>query len=213
MVVETDDETEIMNRLITDDVSTNGGFYLAEVTGEHPKYGLDRAFVTDKRSPYHVDAADLIIGTVYELKAEDSGVRVYFQWNGLDDGSPDMTVLDEGDNVDTDAILEVVNGADAESMSVRQRAHEMVDDADTDELETLLEMFEDSDFDGSSGDPGEIATVDLSDVPTDVRKNIQLYKRSFSAAFNRHTGDSPSAGLLAIAIDAGAVAERNRGDN
>jgi hypothetical protein len=212
MVVETRGCENLVAQTINSEISTNATFYVAHIDGEDRKYGLSRTFVTEKQSPYSLRPGQLMEGEVYEIKADDTGERFYFEWGGMDGDTPNVTVIDEGDNVDNDAILEVVESdTDAKSTQVRQRAHNLIDDTtDTDALEVLVDMLESAD---SSRDPGELATVDLANVPDDVRKATMLRQRTFAAAFEKQTGQAPGAHLLAAVRDGAVLAERKERQN
>lgn len=209
MVVETTNPTELLDQLFTDGVSTNATFYVAHITGDHPKYGLDRDFVTSQDSPYTLSPGDFTDGEVYEVKADDTNLRVYFQWSAADPGDPQGThsieVLDEGDRVDSDMILDVVQGD--ESASVRADVHRMVDDASEETLELIRAML---DGDTDSLDSGEAARVDLSAVPPHVRKNAKLSEQCFAAAFEKQTGLKPGVHLRAASLDASVLYQRRQ---
>lgn len=206
-----------LGQLLDDEISTNQTFYVAEITGEHDKYGLDREFVTSKRSPYSLVPGDFDEGTVYELKDDREDFRGYFTAEYPDDEPLGdkvpfrVSLVDEGDNVDQDAILDIVGGeADGRMAAVRNRVRTLVDDAtDPEALEAMATMLEDAD---DTRDPGEVATVDLTAVPTDVHQNAQLFGRCFSAAFERQTGQTAGVHLQAAALDAAVLAERKKRD-
>lgn len=201
--------------LLTDEVNRNETFYVAEIVGEHPKYGLDREFVTSQNSPYCLKPADFEEGAVYELKDERTNVRTYFTIVYPDDGPLgddvpfEVHVVDRGDDVDEDEILEIVDGeADGEMAAVRAQVHDLVDEAtDPEALEAMAAMLEEG---SDARDPGAVATVDLTTVPTSVRQNAQLFSKCFAAAFEKQTDHDAGIHLQAAALDAGVLYEQKR---
>lgn len=204
-----------LKRLLTGDVSTNKTFYVGRITGDHPKYGLDREFITSKQSPYSLQAADFEEGEVYEIKDDREALRAYFSVEYPDDEPLGddvpfhVTVVDQGDSVDEDAILDIVEGeTDGRMAGVRNRVHTLVDEAaDPEALEAMATMLENTD---DVRDPGELTHADLSQVPTAVRDDAQLFAKCFSAAFEKHTGQSAGVHHQAAALDGAVLAKRKK---
>lgn len=221
---------ETVEELLNDEVSTNAGFYLARVAGEHPKYGVDREWVTAKNSPYSLDPiSDVHAGEVYELKdgRDDKNVRAAFVLDGIEGASGadtvavEVTVIDaapvdggaQDTGLDNDEVLAVFESDDAsdaaQARDTRQRAHDLVDAADPDDLAALVDVLDNA-ADRATEDPSDLARTDLASVPDSVRQDAQLYHSSFATAVEKHTGVEPSTQLRAAAIDAAVLAQKQK---
>lgn len=210
---------------ITNEVSRRQTFYVAEIAGEHYKYDLDRDFVTSKNSPYSLSTDDFEVGAVYEIKDDREGLRAYFQVDAVDADATlpiDLTVIAADPNPDTDAVLDVVAGdrsaADVDggtdggttpAASLDGRAADIAQqlaDADEETIDRVMALL-DAEENGETA--ADHTRVSLSNVPAGVRQKAKTHRSAFSAAFEKHTGESASPLLEAVASDAAILALRS----
>lgn len=102
-----------IGKLVNGEINRNKTFYVAEITGEDPQYGLKRDFLHDKRSPYSLDRGHFEDGRVYEIKDDREDLRCWFQITGRTPDKPypfQIITLDRGDSCDENFVLDHVPG-------------------------------------------------------------------------------------------------------
>jgi len=140
-------------------IAQNGGakdnfsktFYVAEITGEHDKYGLARDFVSKKiDSSYSgktgtkaVDVEDLTVGACYEIRGDFHGNK-HRRLVRLDDidHRDDGVVLETTRLDDEAAVLDELGNGATEKKELRASIQDDLSDMDIDGLEAVRDAVD-----------------------------------------------------------------------
>jgi hypothetical protein len=152
-------------------IAQNGGakdnfsktFYVAEITGEHDKYGLARDFISTKiDSSYSgstgtkaVDVEDLTVGACYEVRGDSHGNK-HQRFVRLDDieHTDDGVVLETTRLNGEDAVLDELGNGATRKKELRASIQDDLSDLDVDDLEAVRDAVDDvlDDADGDGDD-------------------------------------------------------------
>jgi len=189
----------------------DGSAYVAEVVGEHPKYGIDRDFLSEKHDGgarslpvQRIDIHDVV--EVQHCDADPERTYQYIDGMTVEDGhlvDIETTVLDGQD--------EAIKALDWTGSGERQQLMDEIENQlgalDTGELRTVARQMG---SEGDAGDPAEKATVHPADLPDDVRREVTRMRKAFRTAYQDHLGVAPDEDTRAALIDAALLVEKQR---
>lgn len=141
-------------------IAANGGasdnfsktFYVAEITGEHEKYGLARDFISQKNDSSYsgktgtkaVNVDDLTVGACYEIRGDSHGNK-HRRFVRLDDidHRDDGVVIETTCLDDEDAVLDELGNGATRKKDLRASIQDDLSDMDVDGLEVVRDAVDD----------------------------------------------------------------------